>query len=358
MRSPPTTSVSGTSSEELGERARTVLKILMEQYLRTGEPVGSAGIAQRLDTPLSPASVRNVLADLEERGYLLSPHTSSGRVPTVRGYRFFIDALLEFDTPDERLLARLREVLGRDEVPPEELLARASEMVSTLTHMAALVSVPRREVRVFRHIEFVPLEGRRILAVLLTGDGEIENRLLTVDHSFDRARLEEAARSLNEHFSGRGLEEVRVRLEQEIEKTRVGLERLLASVRAMTETLLEKDRRGEMLRVAGALNLFGFEELHNLARLRELFEALDRQRDILHLFEACARAEGVRIFLGQESGAQALEECALVAAPYRMGEGRIGVLGIVGPRRMDYAHVVPIVRVTAEMLGLALKNTD
>ncbi len=356
MRPRPTSPVSRASTEDLGERARAVLKILMEHYLRSGEPVGSAGIAQRLDTPLSPASVRSVLADLEERGYLLSPHTSSGRVPTVKGYRFFIDTLLQFDTPDERLLARLREVLAREDGPPEELLARASEMVSMLTHMAALVSVPRREVRVFRHIEFIPLEGRRILAVLVTDEGEIDNRLLAVDHAFDRPRLEESARWLNERFSGRSLEDVRACLEQEIQQTRAGLERILTSVRAMTDTLLEKDRRGEVLRVAGALNLFGFEELHNLARLRELFEALDRQRDILHLFEACARAEGVRIFLGQECGAQALDECALVAAPYRLDDGRIGVLGIVGPRRMDYAHVVPIVRVTAEMLGLALKN--
>jgi heat-inducible transcriptional repressor len=328
----------------------------MENYLRTGEPVGSAGIAQRLDTPLSPASVRNVLADLEERGYLHSPHTSSGRVPTVKGYRFFIDALVEFDGPDERLRERLRATLARDDVAPEDLLARASELVSTLTHMAALVSVPRREARVFRHVEFIPLEGRRVLAVLVTDEGEIENRLLAVDHAFGHERLEEAARFLNERFSGRPLEEVRGGLEQAVQETRVGLERILASVRAMTDTLLERDRRGEVLRVAGALNLFGFEELRNLARLRELFEALERQQDILHLFEACARAEGARIFLGQECGAQALEECALVAAPYRLHDGRIGVLGIVGPRRMDYAHVVPIVRVTADMLGLALKN--
>lgn len=343
--------------EALGERARTVLKILMEQYLRSGEPVGSAAIASRLETPLSPASVRNVLADLEEQGFLLSPHTSAGRVPTVKGYRFFIDALLEIDPPDERLRERLRQILGREDAPTEELLGRASELVSTLTHMVALVSVPRREARVFRHVEFIPLEGRRLLAVLVTDRGEIENRLLLVDHDFARARLEEAARFLNEHFSGRSLEEVRERIEQEMRATRAGLERLLASVRTMTETLLERDRRGDALRVAGALNLFGYEELRNLARLRELFEALDRQRDILHLFEACARAEDVRIFLGQECGAPALEECALVAAPYRVDDGRIGVLGIVGPRRMDYAHVIPIVRVTAEMLGQALKNT-
>jgi heat-inducible transcriptional repressor len=333
-----------------------VLKILMEHYLRTGEPLGSAGISQQLDKPLSPASVRNVLADLEERGYVFSPHASAGRVPTVQGYRFFIDTLLEFDPPDDRLLERVREALALRDTPPGDLVARASEMVSTLTHMAALVSVPRREARVFRHIEFVPLESRRLLAVLVTDEGEIENRLLTVDYPFDRARLDEAARSLNERFSGRSLEEVRLSLEQDVHRTRAGLERILASVRAMTDTLLEKDRRGEELRVAGALNLFGFEELRDLAHLRELFEAFARQRDILHLFEACARAEGVRIFLGPECGAQALEACALVAAPYRLDDGRYGVLGIVGPRRMDYAHVVPIVKVTAEMLGLALKS--
>ncbi len=340
---------------ELTDRARHFLKVLIERYIRDGQPVGSRTLAKDAGTDLSPATIRNVMADLEEMGLVTSPHTSAGRVPTVLGYRFFVDSLISLRPLDERDINRLRSQLGGEE-GPQQLLESASRLLSGITHMAGVVMVPRHERLVIRELQFIPLSERRVLAILVTSQGEVFNRIVETSRSFSRSELEQASRFINQHYAGHDLETIKQLLVEEMSQHKRDMDRLMGEALTIADRALEVPPGEDEFLVTGQTNLMDFDELAQLDRLKELFEAFSEKQELLHLLERCTRAQGVQLFIGEESGYGPLEQCSLVTASYSAGDQVVGVLGVIGPTRMAYDRVIPLVDVTAKLLGAALKS--
>jgi heat-inducible transcriptional repressor len=343
----------GLPSAMLEPRARQLLRTLISRYIRDGEPVGSQTLARHAGLDVSPATIRNILGDLEDLGLLSSPHTSAGRVPTAQGYRVFVDSLLQLRPLPESEVTRLRQELPAG-AGTQSLLGSASELLSAMSHFVGVVSAPRRETFAFRHIDFVPLDARRVLAILVFADNDVQNRVLQTQRAFDAGELERVANYLNRHFAGHPLTEVRATLLRELREARSEMETLLAHALELSEqALAEGDDPGMLL--AGQSRLLGVQDLSDLDRLRELFEAFARKREILQLLERTLRAPGVRIFIGEETGLASLEGMSLVTAPYAAGGRALGVLGVIGPSRMAYDRVIPVVQAAADVLGAALK---
>ncbi len=340
----------------LDPRARQLLRTLIARHIRDGEPVGSQTLARHAGLDVSPATIRNILSDLEEIGLLSAPHTSSGRVPTPQGYRVFVDSLLQVRPLPDSEVARLKNELPAGS-GTQSLLGSASELVSAMTHFVGVVSVPRREQFAFRHIDFVPLDGKRVMAILVFADNDVQNRIVEPRRAFDPGELERVANYLNVNFAGRPLSEIRATLLHEMRVAQNEMESLLSHTVELAEQVLAPDvidRGNEDMVVAGQTRLIGVQDLSDLDRLRDLFEAFARKREILQLLERTVRAPGVRIFIGEETGLAPLEGISLVTAPYAAGGRVLGVLGVIGPTRMAYDRVIPVVQATAEVLGAAL----
>jgi len=345
----------GLSENQVSERAQHFLKVLIERYIRDGQPVGSRTLARDAGLELSPATIRNVMADLEEMGLVASPHTSAGRIPTVTGFRMFIDSLLTVRDLQASEVERIRLDLTQSS-DPADVLASASQLLSGVTQMAGVVTIPRRERTSFRQIEFLPLSSNRVLAILITEDGEVHNRILHTHRTFSRSELDQAANFLNRSFSGQEIRKVRTRVLQELNEARAHLDQTLAQALKMAGEVVDASDPAEDCLIAGQTNLMDFADLASLERLRRLFDAFTEKREILHLLDQFHHAEGVQIFIGEESGYQLLNGCSVVTAPYRVGNEVVGMLGVIGPTRMHYEQVIPIVDVTAKILGAALKN--
>lgn len=338
----------------LNERAQHLLKALVERYILEGVPVGSRTLSQATPFSLSPATIRNVMADLEDMGLIHSPHTSAGRVPTIQGYRLFINQLLTMRSLDERQVDFLSGELRQASGSRQHLIETASQMLSHLTRFAGLVTLPRRENARLTQIEFVPLSGRRVLAILVMDDGEVQNRVLPVARDYSASELRQFAALLSERLAGQEASRVREMLLAEMDKVRSDLNALMREAILLTEQALGNPAAGPDLVISGQANLVGLEEMGNLARMRRLFEAFETKRDILHLLDQCERADGVQIFIGDESGYDPLEDCSLITAPYREQGRVVGYLGIIGPTRMPYDQVIPLVDITARLLGAAM----
>ena len=333
----------------LEPRAAELLKLLVERYIHDGQPVGSRTLSRARGLELSPATIRNIMADLDELGLVSSPHTSAGRVPTTRGYRYFVNELLA----PERLS-------GRDEaLMPHagegDILQVASELLSSLTRMAGVVTVPRRNLAVLRRIEFLPLSDRRVLAILVVNQHEVQNRVLHTDRDYAADELEHFANAINQHFTGQELVRLRQSLLDDVAAAKVRVDQTLLQAVAMAEQALTDTggRHGYLL--AGGSNLMAFQELGDVQRLRALFDALDGKRELLHLFDQCLGAEGLQIFIGDEFGYKVLDECSVVTAPYLVNGQVAGVLGVIGPTRMAYSRIIPLVAETARQLSKGLK---
>jgi heat-inducible transcriptional repressor len=347
--------------EVLSERAQHLLRVLVESYIREGQPVGSRSLSRDSGLQLSSATVRNVMADLEEYGFVTSPHTSAGRVPTDKGYRFFVDTLLRqrqqssLDNVMDELQRRLDEQEDRD---PKALVSVASQVLSSLTHLAGVVTIPRQPHQSLSQIEFLPLSDNRVLAVMVVNGRDVQNRVVHLERRYTAEELRMAANFLNQQFGGKELAQVRADLVAELAQTRATLNQLmLDAIRVAQQVVSETGRQGEPEYViAGETNLMEFAELSNVEKLRRLFDAFTSRRDILHLLDQSLGAEGVQIFIGQESGYQILDDCSLVTAPYALDNETVGVLGVIGPTRMAYDRVIPIVDVTARLLGAALNS--
>ena len=332
-------------------RARQLLRTLVSRHIRDGEPVGSQTLARHAGLDVSPATIRNILASLEDAGLLAAPHTSAGRVPTAQGYRLFVDSLLQVrPLPDEEV-ARLRSELPAG-AGTQALLGSTSELLSAMTHFVGMVSVPKRETFAFRQIEFVALDPHRVLAILVFADGEVQNRVVQVRRAFDPAELEQAARYLNVHFAGQSLATIRASLLRDLRDARSEMELLLASSVELAEQAFAPVRDDMLL--AGQTRLMGLQELADLDRLRALFEAFAEKRELLQLLERTAKAPGMRVFIGEETGLAPLEGMSLVTAPYGHEGRTLGVLGVIGPSRMAYERVIPVVEAAAAALGAAL----
>ncbi len=338
-------------SAHLDPRSRQLLRTLISRYIHDGEPVGSQTLARSAGLDVSPATIRNILAELEEVGLLASPHTSAGRVPTAQGYRVFVDSLLQVQPLGEPEVARLR-----NELPSggstQSLLGNASELLSAMTHFVGVVSAPKRGGFAFRHIDFVPLDARRVLAILVFADNDVQNRVIEPRRAFDRAELERAANYLNQHFAGRPLADIRASLLRELRHAQTEMEGLLQHTVELAEQVLVPP--GEDMVLAGQTRLMGVQDLSDLDRLRDLFEAFARKREILQLLERTIHAPGVRIFIGEETGLAPLDGVSLVTAPYTAKGQVLGVLGVIGPTRMAYERVIPVVQAAADALGAAL----
>ncbi len=341
-----------SNSKSVGERAQHLLRVLVERYIQDGQPVGSRTLARDGGLDLSPATIRNVMADLEEFGLVSSPHTSAGRVPTVQGYRLFVDSLLTIQPLESTEVEHLRAGLGEAEDDPKQVVQSASQLLSALTSMAGVVMVPLREHTAFRHVEFLPLSNRRVLAIMVTNEREVHNRILQTRRQHSAAELREASNYLDQAFAGKEVEEIRSQILREMQDTRRHLNQLMVDAIDMAHDVFQDT--GDDYIIAGQTNLMEFADLSDVERLRQLFEAFNRKRDILELLDHCLQARGVRIFIGDESGHAVLDDCSVVTAPYSVDGEVVGVLGVIGPTRMDYQRVIPIVDVTAKLLGAAL----
>lgn len=340
----------------ISERAQHFLKVLVEHYILDGEPVGSRTLAKGSGLDLSPATIRNVLADLEELGLVSSPHTSAGRVPTVSGYRFFVDSLVSLKSPSRHEMAQLKRELASEENGSRGLVQSASQLLSGLTHMAGVVMMPKRSRVVFRQLEFLPLSGNRVLAILVSRDGEVHNRVISTRRVFSPAELQQAANLLNQEYAGLGLEDMHRRLLKEMQETRDSMNRVMARALEIAEQIIDPSDSDDDFVLAGQTNLMDFSELAQMDRLRQLFDSFNEKSELLHLLDVSMNADGVQLYIGEESRYQPFDSCTLVTAPYQVDGEVAGVLGVIGPTRMAYDRVIPIVDVTAKILGSALKQ--
>jgi heat-inducible transcriptional repressor len=340
---------------DISERARILLKTLVERHIRDGQPVGSKTLLEEAGLPVSAATIRNVMSDLEDKGYLHSPHTSAGRVPTALGYRLFVDSLLQVKPLDEEAVARMRAELNPDK-SSTELVQSASALLSSITAQAGLVTVPRQEAHQLRQVEFLPLSGDRVLVILVINEREVQNRIIHTQRVFTEAQLREAAAMVNQRFAGRPLHLVKEQILQEMQDARSRIDSYLRASLDLANQALAQESDGEDCMVVGESRLVGNATAEEMLQLRGLFDAFERKKDLLHLLERCSRAEGIQIFIGEEAGYKVFGNYSVITAPYTDGDRMLGVLGVIGPTRMAYERVIPIVDVTARMLSSALSS--
>jgi heat-inducible transcriptional repressor len=345
--------------ELLSERAQQLLRALIESYIRDGQPVGSRVLSRESGLSLSSATIRNVMADLEELGFVSSPHTSAGRIPTDKGYRFFVDTLLHMRPLDNAAVSEMRRQFDTNIDSSKALVASASQLLSSITQLAGVVTLPRAQQASITQIEFVGLSENRVLVVLVFNDREVQNRITQLERHFSPDELKRASNFLNEQFRGRTLAQVRQEILNQIKEAHEHMNKLMLDAISVAQQVFAPESKDEdrlEYVIAGETNLMGVAELSSVERLRRLFEAFNEKRDFLHLLDQSLRAEGVQIFIGHESGYQVLDDCSVITAPYGDGESVIGVLGVIGPTRMAYERVIPIVDMTAKLLGAALNS--
>jgi heat-inducible transcriptional repressor len=348
--------------EPLNERAQQLLRVLIENYIRDGQPVGSRVLSRDSGLSLSSATIRNVMADLEELGFVTSPHTSSGRVPTDKGYRFFVDTLLHVRPLDNDAVSEMRRQFDTVQDGSKALVAAASQLLSSVTRLAGVVTLPRSQQASVTQIEFVGLSENRVLVVLVFNDREVQNRIIQLERYYSADELKRASNFLNEQVRGRTLGQVRAEILRQIQEAHEHMNQLMVDTIAVASKVFDVNPGGtggeEKLEyvIAGETNLMGVAEMSNVERLRRLFEAFNEKRDFLHLLDHSLKAEGVQIFIGHESGYQVLDDCSIITAPYAAGDSVMGVLGVIGPTRMAYERVIPIVDMTAKLLGAALNS--
>ncbi|MAT91249.1 MAG: heat-inducible transcription repressor HrcA [Halioglobus sp.] len=343
------------ADSQISERAGILLKTLVEQHIRDGQPVGSRTLQEAAGLPVSAATIRNVMSDLEERGYLHSPHTSAGRVPTAMGYRLFVDTLLQVQPLEDEAMAILRAELHPDK-SSTELVQSASSLLSTISAQAGLVTVPRPEDQDLRHVEFLPLSGDRVLVILVINEREVQNRIIHTRRVFSEEQLRAAAEMVNQRFAGQPLRLVQERIVREMRDARSQIDSYLQHALDLASKALDHDESGDEYVVAGQSRLLDNATAEEMLKLRELFDSFEEKKDLLHLLERCSRAQGVQIFIGEEAGYEVFGDYSVITAPYSDGAATLGVLGVIGPTRMAYERVIPIVDVTARMLSSALSS--
>ena len=336
----------------LSERAQILLKTLVERYIAEGQPVGSRSLSKYSGLDLSPASIRNVMADLEDLGFIASPHTSAGRIPTPRGYRFFVDTLLTIKPLDTVEINQLEVQLHAEN--RQRLVTSASQVLADVTRFAGVVMTPRRSGG-FRHMEFVKLSDSRLLLILVTPEGDVQNRILFVDRVYSPSELTEAANILNQNYAGLSFEEARQRILDEVKQLREDMTGLMTKAVDLGSQALTES--AEDVVISGEGRLLDVHDLSSdMQRLRNLFDLFERKTGLLQLLDTSSRAHGVQLFIGGESGLVPLDECSVVTAPYEVDGQVVGTVGVIGPTRMAYERVIPIVDITAKLLSSALSH--
>ena len=341
----------GHDYELLNERAQQLLRLLVESYIRDGQPVGSRALSKISGLDLSPATIRNIMSDLEELGLVASPHTSAGRIPTPRGYRLFVDSLLTVQTIDESTVeSRLQASAS-----PQKIIASAAQVLSSLSQFAGVVLTPRRETT-FQQIEFVRLSAKRILVVIVAPNGDVQNRLLLTETDYTPAQLTQAANYINQHYAGLSFDQVKIKLSEELRQLRDDMMQLMqAAVAAGSDAMTEDS---DDVVISGERNLLSVTDLSsNMSSLRKLFDIFEQKTSLALLLDSSSKASGVQIFIGGESQLVPLEEMSVVTAPYEANGRIVGTLGVIGPTRMAYERVIPIVDITARLLSNALSHS-
>ncbi|QIL81374.1 heat-inducible transcriptional repressor HrcA [Diaphorobacter sp. HDW4A] len=333
----------------LDDRAKLLLKALVERYIADGQPVGSRTLSRASGLELSPATIRNVMADLEELGLIVSPHTSAGRIPTARGYRLFVDTML---------------TVQRDELPtvqlmpeqPQKVIANAANLLSNLSQFVGVVMSPRRP-SVFRHLEFLRLSEKRLLVIIVSPDGDVQNRVIFTQADYSQSQLIEAANFLNANYSGLAMEQVRERLQSEVEALQSEIGALMqAAVNVGTEAMSDS---ADSVVISGERNLLSVSDFSSdMGNLRRAFDLFEQKTQILRLLENSSKAEGVRIFIGGESQVVPFEELSVVSAPYEVDGQIVGTLGVIGPTRMPYDKMIQIVDITSKLVSNALSHRN
>ena len=342
-----------SNTRDLNERSLQLLKTLVERYISDGQPVGSRVLSKDSALSLSPATIRNVMADLEDLGLVHSPHTSAGRVPTVSGYRLFVDSLLTVKPLDATELPRLHQGLSEKE-DNSQAIGVASRLLADLTKMAGVVTLPRRELVCLRHIEFLPLSHKRVLVIFVTNEQEVHNKIIHTDKVFSASELQQAGAYLSAVYCGHSLDAVRAAVLKELQDDQERMNQAMLDAIKMAQLAFESDGDKEDYVLTGETNLMGFSELSDRDHLRQLFDAFSQKQDVIHLLDQSMKADGVQIFIGEESGYQAFDHCSLVTSSYSVNDEVVGVLGVIGPTRMAYQKIIPFVDVTAKLLGAAL----
>ncbi len=347
-----------SSEISLTERAQHLLKVLVEHHIRDGRPVGSTTLSREAGLRVSAATIRNTMSDLEKLGLIQSPHTSAGRIPTQKGYRLFVDNLVKVQPLESIQVNQLEKEISGIEKSTAEILSTTSSLLSQLTQMASVVMIPRQERMVLRQLEFLSLSEGRVLAILVTNGNEVQNRILKTERTFSESELRQAANWFNQTFAGEDLSTVRERLVQELERSRSEMDGAMQGIVRMAQQAVTREEKGrEDVMVSGRSNLMEYSELYEMDRLRQLFNAFNEKRDMIHLLDQCMEADGVQVFIGEESGYSLFDDCSVVTAPYHHEDEVVGVLGVIGPTRMAYDRVIPVVDVTAKVLGSALNST-
>lgn len=338
------------------ERAQQLLKVLIQRFIRDGQPVGSRTLARKSGIELSPATIRNVMSDLEELGLISAPHTSAGRIPTAQGYRLFVDSLIRYKPPNKADIERLKTHFVEQADNPVSLIDSVSSMLSEVTSLAGVVTVPKGQRAVLRQIEFLSLSDNRVLAILVINDREVQNRVLHTETNYSREELQRAANYINENYVGTDLDKIRTGLIADLEETRDTMNQAMLDVISVAQTAMDgATTPKEEFVLSGETKLMDFAEMSDVETLRRLFDAFSKKRFMLNLLDKSINADGVQVFIGNESGYQILDDCSIVTAPYHIDEDHVGVLGVIGPTRMAYDRVVPIVDITARLLESALK---
>ncbi len=348
-----------TSNPIPNERGQHLLRVLIQRYIQDGQPIGSRTLSKDAGLDLSPATIRNVMSDLEEMGLVSAPHTSAGRIPTPKGYRLFVDTLVRYQQPDDGEIRRIQAQIRGESDNPEDLIGAISSMLSDFTSMAGVVTVPRPPQATLRQIEFLPLSENRVLVILVVNDREVQNRILHTERDYSVSELQQAQNYINEHYAGTSLEQVRGKLLEDLDSTRDSMNQTMHGIISVAQSAMDgvSDPDNQYV-VTGETKLMDFAELSDVDTLRRLFDAFSRKRLILELLDRSINADGVQIFIGEESGYRIFDGCSVITAPYHVDDETIGVLGVIGPTRMAYDRVVPIVDVTARLLESALTHNS
>ncbi len=340
---------------ELSSRASDLLRTLVEMHIRDGQPVGSKSLHAASGLSVSTATIRNIMSDLEDRGLLISPHTSAGRIPTAQGYRLFVDALLQVQPIDAASIQTLRHELNPNR-SSAELVQSASNMLAHITTQAGIVTVPRPETQQLRQVEFLPLSENRVLVILVTNEKEVQNRIIQLPRPLSEEQLRAAAELINQRYAGSDVNALKEHLVREMQEARSQIDEYMATALDLANQALTSEESHHDYVVAGENYLLGQTSPEDMDKLRELFEAFERKRDLLDLLDRSSRAEGIQIFIGDEAGYEVLGDFSVITAPYANGNHTLGVLGVIGPTRMAYERVIPMVDVTARMLSAALSK--
>ena len=337
----------------LDDRARLLLKALVERYIADGQPVGSRTLSKASGLELSPATIRNVMSDLEELGLIVSPHTSAGRIPTALGYRLFVDTMLTTQTdPFANVAGLSTQRLAPDQ--PQKVLSSAAHMLSSLSQFVGVVMAPRRS-SVFRHIEFLRLSERRVLVIIVSPEGDVQNRVIFTEADYTQSQLIETANFLNSHYAGMAIEEVRERLKNEVEALRSEIAVLMQTAVQVSSEAIES--RDEVV-VSGERNLLAVSDFSSdMGNLRKLFDLFEQKAQLMKLLDVSSQAEGVRIYIGGESQVIPYQELAVVTAPYEVDGRVVGTLGVIGPMRMPYEKMIQIVDITSKLVSTALSHS-